>query len=125
MTNKLETLNRGKRSTYRHEGLDREEVIDLTLSSILLKSRIKDWYVSDEPSLSDHRHVCFNMDADSDSAELDRAADKLTATILTAWETCCPVVHRKAKRVVPWWSKGLQEQRRVVGRLPIAKRSGV
>jgi Endonuclease-reverse transcriptase len=64
MTNKLEIINRGKRPTYRYEGLDREEVIDLTLSSSLLKSRIKDWHVSDESSLSDHRHICFNMDAD-------------------------------------------------------------
>jgi hypothetical protein len=64
MTNKLEIMNRGKRPTYRHEGLYRGEVIDLTLSSSLLKSRIKDSHVSDEPSLSDHRHICFNMDAD-------------------------------------------------------------
>jgi hypothetical protein len=95
----------------------------------LLKSRIKDWHVSDELSLSDHRYICFNMDADrttqvptciprktnwkrfeqllkdskssfevaniGDSAELDRAADKLTAAILTDYEACCPVVHRK------------------------------
>jgi hypothetical protein len=47
MTNKLEILNRGKMPTYRHEGLDREEIINLTLSSSLLKSRIKDWHVSD------------------------------------------------------------------------------
>jgi Endonuclease-reverse transcriptase len=146
MTNKLEILNRGKRTTYRHEGLDREEVIDLTLSSSILKSRIKDWHVSDEPSLSDHRHICFNMDSDrttqvptriprktnwkrfeellkdskssfevaniGDSAELDRAAEKLTAAILTAYEACCPVVHRKVKRDVPWWGKGLKEQRK-------------
>jgi hypothetical protein len=141
MTNKLEIINRGKRPTYRHEGQDREEVIDLTLSSSLLKCRIKGWHVSDEPSLSDHRHICFNMDADrttqvpthiprktnwkrfqelltdfkssfevaniGDSAELDRAVD----------ETCYPVVHRKVKRDVPWWGKGLQEQRKEVRRL--------
>jgi hypothetical protein len=64
MINKLEIINRGKNPTYKHEGLAREEVVDLTLSSSLLKSRIKDWHVSDEPSLSDHRHICFNVNAD-------------------------------------------------------------
>jgi hypothetical protein len=64
MTYKLENISRGNRPTYRHEGLGREKVINLSLSSSLLKSRIKDWHVSDEPSLSDHRHICFNMDAD-------------------------------------------------------------
>jgi hypothetical protein len=48
----------------------------------------------------------------SDSAELDKAEDKLTAAILAAYEACCPVVHRKVKRDVLWWGKGLQEQRR-------------
>jgi hypothetical protein len=32
-----------------------------------------------------------------DFAELDRAA----------YEACCPVVHRKVKRDVLWWGKGL------------------
>jgi hypothetical protein len=37
-----------------------------------------------------------------DSAELNRAADKLTAAILAAYEACYPVVPRKVKRDVPW-----------------------
>jgi hypothetical protein len=45
---------------------------------------------------------------------MDRAADKLTTVILSAYEACCPVVHRKVKRDVPWWGKGLDEQRREV-----------
>jgi hypothetical protein len=64
MNNKLEIINKGRVATYRHEGLDREEVIDLTLSSHFIKTKIKDWHVSSEPSLSDHRHICFNIEAE-------------------------------------------------------------
>jgi hypothetical protein len=55
-------------------------------------------------------------------AELNRAADKLTAAILAAYEACCPVVHRKIKIYVPWWSKRLQGQRREVRRLQNKKK---
>jgi hypothetical protein len=40
----------------------------------------------------------FEVASIGDSAELDRAADKLTAAILAPYEACCPVVHRKVKR---------------------------
>jgi Endonuclease-reverse transcriptase len=58
MSNKLEIIIRKKVTTCWHEELYRMEVLDLILSSSLLKSRFKDCQVSDEPSLSDH------MDAD-------------------------------------------------------------
>jgi hypothetical protein len=35
----------------------RVEVLDITLGSCELLERIKDWEVSSEPSLSDHRHM--------------------------------------------------------------------
>lgn len=150
-TNKLEIINKGKTATYRHEGLNREEVIDLTLSSPYLKSKIKDWHVSNEPSLSDHRHICFRIEAEktvkatvrilkrtdwnlyeehlltskkdfetesiNDSDELDKAADKLNAAILKAYETSCPLTHLKAKRDVPWWGKELEVMRKEVRKL--------
>jgi ribonuclease HI len=62
--NKLEIVNRGNMPTYRHEGFNREEVIDLTLASSYVRSKIKDWHVSNEPSMSDHRHICFELEAE-------------------------------------------------------------
>jgi hypothetical protein len=37
------------------------EVLDITLGSCELLERIKDWEVSSEPSLSDHRHIMFKL----------------------------------------------------------------
>jgi hypothetical protein len=39
----------------------RREVIDITLGSYELMDSITDWEVSLEPSLSDHRHILFNL----------------------------------------------------------------
>ena len=36
-------------------------VIDITLGSYGLMDTITDWEVSMEPSLSDHRHILFNL----------------------------------------------------------------
>ena len=61
--NDLSIANRGSKPTYRHEGLDREEVIDLTLTSLDMESLIMNWHVSSEPSLSDHRYIEFDIDS--------------------------------------------------------------
>jgi hypothetical protein len=71
--------------------------------------------------LSDSKNS-FEVANIGDSAELDRPADKLTTPLLAAYEACCSVVHRKVKRDVPWWGKGLQEQRREVRRLQNKKK---
>jgi ribonuclease HI len=63
-TNNLVVANIGNKPTYRHEGLNREEVLDLTICSSFLKDKIKNWHVSDEPSLSDHKHICFSIEAE-------------------------------------------------------------
>ena len=39
----------------------RQEVIDITLCSKELKEFIGNWYVSREASMSDHRHIIFNL----------------------------------------------------------------
>jgi hypothetical protein len=59
--NDLEILNKGSVGTYRHEGLNREEVIDLTISSMDLVPFLNNWHVSLEPSLSDHRYIQFDL----------------------------------------------------------------
>lgn len=68
-THNLEILNRGNKPTYRHEGLNREEVIDITLCSQFMSSKIKNWHVSDDVSLSDHRYICFDMESETTSID--------------------------------------------------------
>lgn len=59
----LEVLNVGSIPTWRHEGLGRESFIDLTFCTSFIKNKIKRWHVSSEPSLSDHRHICFTIES--------------------------------------------------------------
>ncbi|KAK9717534.1 Endonuclease-reverse transcriptase [Popillia japonica] len=53
--NGLTTLNRGNKPTF--ETASRAEVIDITVSTPRLAMWVKQWHVSGEPSLSDHRYV--------------------------------------------------------------------
>jgi hypothetical protein len=55
----LEILNRGKEPTFCNS--KRVQVLDNTLVSLELLDKIKDWEVSSEPSLSDHRHIMFKL----------------------------------------------------------------
>ena len=59
-TTDLELLNRGNSPTFVTQR--RQEVIDITLGSQSVIPLIKNWRVSTEPSLSDHRHIRFNLD---------------------------------------------------------------
>jgi hypothetical protein len=40
---------------------NRKEVIDLTLGTNKTGDLVSNWHVSDEPSLSDHRYICFQI----------------------------------------------------------------
>jgi hypothetical protein len=40
---------------------NRKEVVDLTLRTNKIGNLISIWHVSDEPSLSDNRYICFQM----------------------------------------------------------------
>jgi len=55
----LEILNQGNEPTFCSGG--RFEVTDITLGSIRLLESILDWEVSQEPSLSDHKHILFTL----------------------------------------------------------------
>jgi hypothetical protein len=55
----LEIPNRGNEPTF--SSGQRLEVIDITLESFGLTESIISWEVSSEPSLSDHRHILFNL----------------------------------------------------------------
>lgn len=146
----LVVVNVGNKPTYRHEGRDVESVIDLTITTPLLSSRIVNWHVSDEVSLSDHRHICFEVQSERteeeyirspkmtdwqvfrqklvlllvgfqviiyDSEDLDRVTAGLMGIIWSAYEQSCPILHRKAKRDVPWWNSTLQRLRDNLRRL--------
>jgi hypothetical protein len=41
---------------------NRREVIDLTLWTNKIVNLVSNWHISDEPSLSDYRYICFQID---------------------------------------------------------------
>ncbi|XP_018371515.1 PREDICTED: uncharacterized protein LOC108766612 [Trachymyrmex cornetzi] len=55
----LEVLNRGNKPTFCTAG--RSEVLDLTLCSRGFVRKVREWKVSDEPSLSDRRQITFKL----------------------------------------------------------------
>jgi len=55
----LEILNRGNEPTFCN--VIRQEVTDITLGSYGLLENIIRWELSQEPSLSDHRHILFTL----------------------------------------------------------------
>jgi ribonuclease HI len=55
----LEILNRGREPTF--SNINREEVIDITLCTGRLVRSVVGWRVSLEPSLSDHRHILYEL----------------------------------------------------------------
>ena len=59
--NNIDICNRGNSPTFVNS--IRQEVLDLTLCSQPLSENIKNWYVSDEESLSDHKHIRFDYNA--------------------------------------------------------------
>lgn len=59
-TNNIDLCNKGDHPTFITK--TRQEVLDLTMSSPFITIHIKKWHVSDEESLSDHRHIEFEYD---------------------------------------------------------------
>ena len=59
MTTDLEILNVGREPTFRNA--IRAEVIDITLCSGSLVNEVRNWRVSQEPSLSDHAQIRFEV----------------------------------------------------------------
>ena len=56
----LDVVNQGGKPTFVTK--NRSEVLDLTLCGPRTRGFINKWKVSDEPSLSDHRTICFEVD---------------------------------------------------------------
>lgn len=59
MNHDLNVLNQGNEPTFVANG--REEVLDLTICTHNLIPLLTNWHVSNEQSLSDHRHICFQL----------------------------------------------------------------
>jgi hypothetical protein len=55
----LNILNQGNEPTF--VTCKRKEVIDLTQGTNKISNLLNKWQVSDEPSLSDHRYICFQI----------------------------------------------------------------
>jgi hypothetical protein len=59
VSSNLNIHNRGNEPTFVVR--NRKEVIDLTLGTNKIGDLVSNWRVSDEPSLSDHRYICFQI----------------------------------------------------------------
>jgi hypothetical protein len=59
VSSNLNILNHGNKPTFVVR--NRKEVIDLTLGYNKIGGLVSNWHVSDEPSLSDHRYICFQI----------------------------------------------------------------
>jgi hypothetical protein len=121
-------------------------VIDITLGSYGLLESITGWYVSIEPSLSDHRHILFtlrgcvpvplirNLRGTSwgsfreglreklemnmkDEAGLGVAVQWIQQTLISAYEDNCPLRPVRKGRKSLRWTSGLESLRREVRRL--------
>lgn len=53
----IDICNIGNKPTFTN--VIREEVLDLTLCNSAIFEKIRNWHVSDETSLSDHKHIIF------------------------------------------------------------------
>jgi hypothetical protein len=59
VSSNLNILNRANEPTFVVG--NRKEVIDLTLGIYKIGDLVSNWHVHDEPSLSDHRYICFKV----------------------------------------------------------------
>lgn len=78
LINSINILNKGIEPTF--VTANRQEVLDLTLSSQYACTIVRNWHVSSEASLSDHRHIVYELMAPMAKQETYRNPK------LTDWE---------------------------------------
>lgn len=78
-SNNIDICNTGDKPTY--ENAIRQEVLDLTLCSQSISHKITNWHVSDEISMSDHKHIVFEWEGGLTIAKSFKDPKK------TDWET--------------------------------------
>ena len=69
-TTDLDILNIGNQPTFVNR--IRSEVLDITLATNKLSNRIKNWNVSQEETLSDHKEINFSINCDTPASTLYR-----------------------------------------------------
>ena len=69
-SNNINVCNKGNEPTF--VTVARQEVLDLTLCSAAFADKIRNWHVSEEASLSDHRQIVFNIEASQTKRETYR-----------------------------------------------------
>jgi hypothetical protein len=79
MANGLDIMNRGKRPTF--VTTNRQEVIDITISTLYAGNLIKDWHVTEEVTCSDHRYIRFTVRGINHSVKIYRNPRR------TKWES--------------------------------------
>ncbi|XP_053687324.1 uncharacterized protein LOC128736851 [Sabethes cyaneus] len=145
-SNNIEIANRGNEPRFINA--IREEVLDLTLCSPVISEKIQNWHVSDEASLSDHRHIIFewvgglvsqvayrdprktNCDQYASELEsksltaritsaqqLESASKVLNQTIVSTYNSYCPLKRVTSTRNVPWWNRRLERLRKMTRKL--------
>lgn len=55
----LVICNRGSTPTF--ECRDRQSIVDISIVSAGLVSKVTNWRVEEKPSLNDHKYVCFSI----------------------------------------------------------------
>lgn len=151
-------LNRGKRPTFANA--IREEVLDVSLATCGLESRVHSWRVSEQETFSDHKLIKFRVagyaplrqpyrnprktDWDIFRTELSRmtgalgeierlctaeevdvANDRLTSSLIAAYEAACPLIRPKPLYGKPLWSDDLEDKKRKARKAwNVARRTG-
>ncbi|KAJ8913284.1 hypothetical protein NQ315_010950 [Exocentrus adspersus] len=83
----LDILNRGTKPTFVTR--NRQEVIDITISNSWSSHLVTNWHVSSEVSMSDHRHILFNLETGTVPEEREYRNPKLTV-----WSTYKDILSR-------------------------------
>ncbi|KAJ8910203.1 hypothetical protein NQ315_014374 [Exocentrus adspersus] len=83
----LDILNRGTKPTFVTR--NRQEVIDITISNSWSSHLVTNWRVSSEVSMSDHRHILFNLETGTVPVEREYRNPKLTV-----WSTYKDILSR-------------------------------
>ena len=137
----LEVCNLGNQPTF--VVANRSEVLDMTLVSIDLFSRIREWKVLDKDMLSDHKPISFELsttlkkvskyrnvrktdwdrynerlaeelDYIDTQGNLDTQAQQLNTAIISAYHDSCKPRKKKNKKDIPWWNNDLAELKGIV-----------
>ena len=135
----MEVCNIGNQPTF--VVANRSEVLDITLVSFDLFSRIREWKVLDKDMLSDHRPISFELsttlkkvskyrnvrktdwgkyqerlveelDYIDSQGNLNTQAQQLNTAIISAYHDSCIPRKKKRKKDIPWWNNDLAELKR-------------